>query len=206
VSASSRYDSIINAGFDAFTLIFTSSKLHERLRRLAELRFDVGIERSTVDADANRHATILRLHRHDLHVIGLADVARIEPQAVHSGIEGSEGELVLEMDVGDDRNRRTGNDLRQPLSRFDFVARAANDVAPVGRKRVDLRQGGLNIGRLGGGHRLHADAGVTANGHLADVDLAGDATRVGPKHVSHHVGAQPSCAPAPPSRAELRRT
>ena len=48
----------------------------------AVLLVELGVERAAVDADADGHAPVLGLGGHGLDVLGLADVARVEPQAV----------------------------------------------------------------------------------------------------------------------------
>ena len=132
----------------------------------------LGIERSGVDADANGHAAVARLGGDGLDVLGLADVAGVEPQAVHTGLEGGQRQPMLEVDVGHDRHRRPGHDARQPLRRFRLVARAANDVGARAGQRVDLGQRGVDVGRLGDRHRLHADRGAAAHRHRSDRHLA----------------------------------
>jgi len=131
------------------------------------------IERATVHADADRHAAVARLAGDRLDVLGLADVAGVEAQTVHAGLERGERHLVLMVDVGDDRDRRTRHDLRQTLGRLFFIARAADDVATGSGERIDLLQGAFDVGGLGDGHRLHADRRVAANCDFPDVDLAG---------------------------------
>ena len=98
-----------------------------------------------------------------LDVLGLADVAGVEAQALHAGFHRGERELVLEVDVGDDRHRRAGHDLREPLGGRLLVAGAAHDVAARGGERVDLRERAVDVGRLGGGHRLHRHRRVAAD-------------------------------------------
>ena len=78
---------------------------HRRGRRSAEALVELGVERAGVDADAARDAAITRLGRDELDVLGLADVAGVQPQLMHPRIERRQGELVLEVDVGDDRQR-----------------------------------------------------------------------------------------------------
>jgi hypothetical protein len=73
-------------------------------------------------------------------------------QAVHAGFECGESHLVLVVDVGDDRNGRTRNDLRQTFGGFDLVAGTAHDVAASCGECVDLLQRALDVGSLGGGH------------------------------------------------------
>ena len=68
------------------------------------------------------------LRGHRLDVLGLADVARIQPQALDSGIQRGQRHAVLVVDVGHDRHGRAGNDLGQPLRGLDLVAGTAHDV------------------------------------------------------------------------------
>ena len=132
---------------------------------------DVGVEAPGVHADADRQPTVLGLAGDDLDLVGLADVAGIQPQALHAGFHRRERELVLEVDVGDQRHRRARHDARQSLGRRFLVARAAHDVAPGGRERVDLRERAVDVGRLRGGHRLHRHRRAAAHRDVADVDL-----------------------------------
>ena len=102
---------------------------HQRLGRgAAEALVEDGVEAAGVDADADRQPPVLGLPGHLLDVVGLADVARVEPQALHAGLDGGQGQPVLEMDVGDDRDGRAGHDPGQPLGRLLLVAGAAHDV------------------------------------------------------------------------------
>ena len=211
VSDKSRYASIINGTLDALTEIFTSSKSTSRnsvelVHRRRDHRFGRDatvafghrrIERTRVHADTDGNAARFGLGRDELDVLGLADVARIQAQRLHAGLERAERELVLEVDVGDDRHRRTRHDLRQPLGRFLFVARAADDVAAGRGQRVDLRQRAVDVGRLRGGHRLDRDRCVAADGDPADHHLAGLPTR------SHPVSLRLSRAGAPPVHRNL---
>ncbi len=107
----------------------------------------------------------------------LAEVAGVEPQALHPGLQRGERHLVVEVDVGDDRHRRARDDLGQALGRGLLVAGAAHDVRAGRRQGVDLGQGALDVGGLGGGHRLDRDRRTTADGHPAHGDLAGGPAR-----------------------------
>ena len=151
---------------------------HQRLGRGAAVALvERRVEAAGVDPDADRQAPVLRLPGHRADVVGLADVARVEAQARHPGLHGGQGQLVLEVDVGDEGDGRAGDDLGQPLGRLLLVAGAAHDVGPRRRQGVDLGQGPVDVGRLGGGHRLDGDGRVAAHGHGADVDLPGLARR-----------------------------
>ena len=147
-------------------------RLDHRLGRdAAVLLVQRRVERAAVDADADRHLPVARLAGDGLDVLGLADVARVEAQAVHAGLHRGQRHPVLVVDVGDDRHRRAGHDLGQALGRLGLVARATNDVAAGRGERVDLLQRALDVGRLGDRHRLHRDRRAAADGDVADVDL-----------------------------------
>ena len=107
-------------------------------------------------------------------VVGLADVAGVQPKAVNSGLQGSKRQLVLEVDVGDQRNGTPGHHVGQALGRGLFVAGAAHDVGPCSREGVDLGQRAVDVGSLGRGHRLDRDRRAPTHGDVSDQDLTGD--------------------------------
>ena len=162
----------------------------ERLGGDAAVRLgDVGVEAAGVHADADREAAVLGLLRDGLDLRGLADVAGVEPQALHPRLHRREREAVLEVDVGDDRHRRAGHDLREALGRGLLVARAAHDVAPGRGEGVDLAERAVDVGRLRGRHRLHRDRrvaadGDTRSGRASHHHLAGHTAGIG-----HRLGA-----------------
>ena len=106
-------------------------------------------------------------------MLGLANVARVEPQPVDAGFHGGHRHLVLVVDVGDDRHRRPRHDLCQPFGGFDLVARAPHDVGARRGQRVDLLQRAFDVGGLGDRHRLDRDRRIAADLDVADRDLAG---------------------------------
>ena len=116
---------------------------------------------------------------HGLDVLRIGDVARVESQAGDAGVEGLERPAVLVVDVGDDRHRRAGHDPGQALGRLALVAGAAHDVGAGPGQRVDLGQRAVDVGGLGGGHRLHGDGRVATHGDVAHHDLARPASGIG---------------------------
>src|SRR5690606_8754239 len=101
------------------------------------------------------------------------DVPRIQTQPVNPCLHGSESELVLEVDVGHDRHRRTRHDLGEGLGGFDVVAGDADDVGSGAAQRVDLGEGAFDVGRLRRGHRLDGHGGPSADRDITHADLAG---------------------------------
>ena len=156
-------------------------RLDHRLGRgTAVLVVERRVERTGVDTDADRQVAVAGLGGDGLDVLGPADVARVEAQAVHAGLHRGQRHLVLVVDVGDHRDRRPRHDLGQPLGRLRLVARAADDVAPGGGQGVDLLERALDVGRLGDRHRLHGDRGAATDGDRAHRDLSGLATLTRP--------------------------
>ena len=56
---------------------------------------------------------------------------------------------------------------------FVAVDRDANQLGAGARKGCDLRDGAVDIGGVGVGHRLHDDRRAAADGDIADHDLRG---------------------------------
>ena len=88
-----------------------------------------------------------------------------------AGVERLERQRVVEVDVGDHRDRRFAHDRLQRLR--VLVARDcdADEVSARLRDPLDLRERRLDVGGLGLGHRLHGDGRAAADRDAADVDL-----------------------------------
>ena len=61
--------------------------------------------RAVIHADPNRNAAFFRFGDDLAHILGFADVARIEPEPMDTGVERLERQGVLEVDVGNQRHR-----------------------------------------------------------------------------------------------------
>ena len=149
--------------------------LGERLgRRLAVLLQQPRVERSGVDADAQRDAGILRRlrDRADL-IVELADVAGVDAHCGAARVDRLEDVLRLEVDVGDDRDLAL---LRDDVQHVGVVLRRhrdAHDLAAGCRELGDLLERRIDVRRRRRAHRLDAHGRVAADQHLADPDLPG---------------------------------
>ena len=154
-------------------------RLDERLGRgLAVLVHDPLVERPGVDADPDRGAAVLRGLRDLLDlVVELADVARVDPDGGAAGVDRGEDVLRLEVDVGDHRDLRLLRDRGQRVGVVLARAGDPHDVAPGRGELGDLLERRVDVGGERRGHRLHGDRRVAADPDLADLDLAGLATR-----------------------------
>ena len=110
---------------------------------------------------------------HDLRdLVGTADVAGVQAHAVGTGVNRLQRQRVVEVDVGDHRDRRALDDRAQRLDVLLARHGAANDVRARLGHSIDLRHRRLEVGGLRLGHRLNDDRGSAADRNTADVDLA----------------------------------
>ena len=144
---------------------------HALGRGPAVLGEQVLLERAPVDTDPDRDLALLGQVHDFLHERRAADVAGVEPEAVHPLLERDQRELVVEMDVRDERDPDLALDLAEFLRRLAHRHRAADDVAAGRLERPDLEQRRLDVAGVGLRHRLHRDRRVTAHLQLAEPDL-----------------------------------
>ena len=129
-------------------------------------------QRAGVDADAQGRPPLAG-ERDDLgDLVGPTDVAGVDAHAVGAGFDRLQRERVVEVDVGDHRDRRLRDDR---LERLDVLLAGHGDAydvrAGVGDLQ-DLLHRRREVRGLGLGHRLHSDGRAAADGDGADVDLA----------------------------------
>ena len=88
------------------------------------------------------------------------------------GVERFQRQRVVEVDVGDHRDRRVADDR---LERLDVLIARDGDADDVGARlgdTPDLVHRRREVGGLGLGHGLDRDRGAAADRYAADVDLA----------------------------------
>ena len=141
-------------------------------------------QRSGVDPDPHRHVRLGRPLGDLCDLLGAADVARVEADAVGAGVDRLQRERVVEVDVGDHRDRRLLDDR---LQRLDVLVPRHGDADEVGSRvghRADLLHRRLEVRGLGLAHRLHGDGRAAPDGDVAHEDLAlrshGHRVAVGP--------------------------
>jgi hypothetical protein len=92
---------------------------HHRIgARLAVLVQQVFFQAAGVHPDADRTAVVLGRPHHLGHALGVTDVAGVDPQAGSPRLGRLDRAFVVEMDVGDDRNRAFRHDLAQGAGAF----------------------------------------------------------------------------------------
>ncbi|MGX1117166.1 hypothetical protein RKD37_002529 [Streptomyces ambofaciens] len=134
---------------------------------------DAGVERPGVDADAQRHAVVARGAGDVLDlVVEALDVARVDPHRRAARLDRREDVAGLEVDVGDDGERRLGGDRGQGLAVVARGDRDPDDVAARGRQFGDLLERLVHVRGHGRRHRLYGDGVVAADADGADHHLS----------------------------------
>ena len=149
------------------------------------------VERAPVDADAHRLVVADRRldNGRELAVLLLAkaDIARIDAvfgQSLRAGRMIGQQFVADVMEIADQRNIETEPfetvaDLRHGGCAFVAVDRDAHDLRAGTIEGCNLCDRGIDVCRIGVGHRLHDDGGVTADDNAADIDADGTAAREG---------------------------
>src|SRR6202030_1774207 len=131
---------------------------------LAVLLHEPLVQRSGVDADADRYAGLAG-GLGDLAdpSVEFLDVAGVYPHRGAAGVDGGEDVLRLEVYVGDHRNLAVPRDLGQRVGVLLARAGDPDDVAAGGGQFGDLLQRRVDVVRFGGAHRLHRNRMVAAD-------------------------------------------
>src|SRR5207302_11037637 len=138
--------------------------------RFAERLVDLLRERAGVDADPEGDVPLLG-GGDDLHdLLPVDDVARVEAEAGDARLDRGQGQGVVVVDVGDDRQRRALDDRLQGLGRLPVGDRGADDLAAGVFELVDLLEGRFDVPRVRLGHGLDGDRRGSADDHLTDAD------------------------------------
>ena len=145
---------------------------HHALRgRPAVFGQDILLHRAGVHANAHRNVMGLHTVGENTHVLLSADVAGVNAQFVNAVFHRLDGELVIKMNVGDQRN---GAPVHQRAHRFGaclVVNGYANDIRARHRQRADLGERRLHVRRVRIGHRLYADRRAPADEDVSGLDL-----------------------------------
>ena len=128
---------------------------------------DILLKRARVHANANRAPSGARGIDHGIDLGPIANVARIDAELGGTGLHSADGELMVKVNIGDDRHRRLGTDGAKTLKRGLGGHAHAHDIAASLRQRAHLRKRCLGISGIGAGHGLNHDRSATTDLHTA---------------------------------------
>ena len=105
------------------------SRFEQRLRRrLAIFFLQIFFQRAGVDADADRNVFIACAVHHRANALFVADVARVDTQAVNTVFGDFQRDTVVKMDIGDQRDVDL---LFDQFERFSGIHRRNRDADDV---------------------------------------------------------------------------
>ena len=116
-----------------------------------------------IHADADGHLARLCLSHDHPHLLRVADVAGVQPQAIDALIQRLQRELVVEVDIRDDGDRDLALDGAERLRSLHVGHGAADNLATRLLQPVDLVNGRLHVARVRLRHGLNADGSVAAH-------------------------------------------
>jgi hypothetical protein len=133
--------------------------------RLAVFFLQVFFQGTGVDADTDRNPAITGGIDHGTHTVFATDVARVDAQAVDAQFGHAQRDLVVEVDVGNQRHLDQLLDLAEGLGGVHVRHRNPHDVDAGCFQTIDLRNGGRDIIGVAVGHALHRDGRIAAHRH-----------------------------------------
>ena len=101
---------------------------------------DILLKRAGVHANANRAPSGARGIDHGIDLGPIANVAGIDAELSGTGLHGANGELMVKVDIGNDRHRRLGADGAETLKRGLGGHAHTHDIAASLRQRAHLRK------------------------------------------------------------------
>ena len=128
---------------------------------------DILLKRTGIDADTNRTARGTRSIDHRVNLGPIANIAGIDAQLGSTGLNGTNGEFMVKVDIGDNRHRRLGADGAETLKCGLGGHTHAHDIAASLRQRAHLRKRCLGISSIGAGHRLDHHRRAATDLHAA---------------------------------------
>lgn len=128
---------------------------------------DILLKRARVHANANRAPSGTRGIDHGIDLGPIADIAGIDAQLGSTGLNGTNGELMVKVNIGNNRHRRLRTNHAKALERsLDGHAHAHNITTRLG-KRAHLRKRRLGVSGIGAGHGLNHNRSAAAYLHVA---------------------------------------
>ena len=128
---------------------------------------DILLKRAGVNTNANCAPSGASSINHRVNLGPIADIAGIDAELGSTGLNGTNGELMVKVDIGNDRHRRLRTNRAKALERsLSGHAHAHNITTRLG-KRAHLRKRCLGVGGIGAGHGLNHHRSAAAYLHVA---------------------------------------
>ncbi len=120
-----------------------------------------------VDADADGGLVGFAGGDNLFDLLAIVDVAGVEADFGDAGVDGFEGALVMEMDIGDEGDGALTDDFWEGVGVGFGGYCQADDFAAFLGEVVDLGEAGVDVVGVDVGHALDDDGGAVANYEVA---------------------------------------
>ena len=137
---------------------------------LLVLAFD---DRAFIHAHANGDALVLAGVDDFFDLGPVLNIAGVEADLVHAGVDGLKSTLKVEVHIGDDGDGDLLEDFLEGFGVFALRHGHAHNIRPGVVQLVDFRDAFVDVIREAGGHGLDGDRGVSTDENILDLDLAG---------------------------------
>ena len=125
------------------------------------------LKRTGIDADTNRTTRGTRGINHRVNLRPIADIAGIDAQFGSTSLNSTNSELMVKVNIGNNRHRRLGADSAKTHERGLGRYAHAHDIAARLRQCAHLRKRRLGVGGIGAGHGLNHHRRAAADLHTA---------------------------------------
>ncbi|MNW61208.1 hypothetical protein D3C74_392480 [compost metagenome] len=147
------------------------SALHHRFRgRITVFLKQMVLQRAGVYPDPNRDAAFLTSFNNGLNLLSAADVARINPDLVDAVFDCQQRQLVVEVNVRNQRDMNPFLDFLDRRSRFLIVHRHAYQLATRFLQPEDFRDCRFNVRCFRRTHALNDNFVAAADRQIPDFD------------------------------------
>ena len=127
------------------------------------------LERAGVHTDANRAPGSARSIDHGIDLGPITDIAGINAELCGTGLDRTDRQLVVKVDIGNDWHRRLGANRAKALERGLGGHAHAHNIATGLRQGANLRKRCLSVGGIGAGHGLNHHRSSTTDLHAAHI-------------------------------------
>src|SRR5512135_3053012 len=133
----------------------------------------VFFERAGIHTDADWDSLVFTRPNHFANLVFSADIARIDPEAVHALPHRLERQAVVKVDVCNKRQRGAFSDFSKGDSSCFVRHSKTHEFAPGLLKLLYLGKGCFGVSGIGVAHGLHRDWCITADLYGPEGDLSG---------------------------------
>jgi hypothetical protein len=126
-------------------------------------------ERAGIDADPDGDVSFFSGFYDGFGAFASADIAGIQSEGIYSAFDGGEGQSVIEVDIGNERDTDLFSDIGKSFSGLFIGYRKTDDLASGFFQFPDASDSRFDVAGIGLGHGLYGDWCITADKNVTDM-------------------------------------